>query len=163
MRILVYKRTHPGDPDPTGQFGIGGCMGRVRGLEYDAVIGVGGVGAEPRSYGINGRINWVGVGPKKDWGAAQSIDPRGPLVRFEKYKIWEEQGPPLHVEAPLLARRLYEKGARYVLDLSPAEQREAEILLEFIESTNITATKKATKSDCAAKTRTLKCPPKGRC
>ncbi len=29
LRILTYKRTHIGDPDSIGQFGINDCMGRV--------------------------------------------------------------------------------------------------------------------------------------
>ena len=46
LRILVYKRTHVGDPDVAGRFGINHCMGSVRGYHYDAVIGVGGMGRE---------------------------------------------------------------------------------------------------------------------
>jgi hypothetical protein len=44
MRTLVYKRTHNGDPDAEGRFGIHDCMGQVRSYGYEAVIGVGGVG-----------------------------------------------------------------------------------------------------------------------
>jgi hypothetical protein len=39
MRILTYKRTHVGDPDQDGRFGIYDCMGRVRNYPFDAVIG----------------------------------------------------------------------------------------------------------------------------
>ena len=42
MRTLIYKRTHPGDPDEKGRFGICDCMGRVRAWDFEAVIGVGG-------------------------------------------------------------------------------------------------------------------------
>jgi hypothetical protein len=38
MRTLIYKRTHTGDPDASGCFGIFDCMGRVRALDFDAVI-----------------------------------------------------------------------------------------------------------------------------
>ena len=64
MRILTYKRTHPGDPNPEGIVGIADCMVKVRGYDYDAVIGVGGTGAEPQSHGIDGKITWIGVHPK---------------------------------------------------------------------------------------------------
>lgn len=47
MRILAYKRTHTGDPDANGVFGVNDCMGRVRSLEFDAVIGVGGLVRSP--------------------------------------------------------------------------------------------------------------------
>ena len=39
MRTLIYKRTHPGDPDAKGRFGIYDCMGRVRAWDFEAVIG----------------------------------------------------------------------------------------------------------------------------
>ncbi len=68
MRILTYKRTHTGDPNASGLFGVSDCMGRVRDLNYDAVIGIGGIGAEPRSYRIDGKITWVGVSPNKSFG-----------------------------------------------------------------------------------------------
>ena len=35
MRILTYKRTHTGDPDPSGRFGIYDCMGHVRDYDCD--------------------------------------------------------------------------------------------------------------------------------
>lgn len=40
MKILTYKRTHTGDPDNSGHFGISDCMGVVRSYEYDAVLGL---------------------------------------------------------------------------------------------------------------------------
>jgi hypothetical protein len=51
----VYKRTHPGDPGPEGVFGIQDCMGAIRARDFDAVIGDGDTGDEPRFYGIDGR------------------------------------------------------------------------------------------------------------
>ena len=35
MRILTYKRTHTGDPDHLGRFGVNDCMGGVRNLRFD--------------------------------------------------------------------------------------------------------------------------------
>ena len=40
MQTLIYKRTHKGDPDKQGRFGIHDCMGRVRSRDFDAVIGM---------------------------------------------------------------------------------------------------------------------------
>ncbi len=162
MRILIYKRTHRGDPNRFGRFGVYGCMGAVRGFEYDAVIGVGGMGREPRLCGIAGRINWIGIGPKKIWrGNASCIDSRGPQVKFEKFSLWESLGPLLHEEAPLLARRLYEKKARYLLGgLTATEQREAEALLGLIDNNYGASCRSspATNSIAAAK-----CPSLGSC
>ena len=41
MRILTYKRTHKGDPDNRGVFGINDCMGAIRNRKFDAVVGIG--------------------------------------------------------------------------------------------------------------------------
>src|SRR5262249_54001126 len=66
MRTLIYKRTHHGDPDPeTGEFGCNDCMGTVRCWKFDAVIGIGGIGAEPKRYGIAGKLTWIGIGARK--------------------------------------------------------------------------------------------------
>lgn len=62
-RILVYKRTHNGDPNEDGVFGCNDCMRTVRDRDFDAVIGIGGITAE--KYKINGKINWIGINPKE--------------------------------------------------------------------------------------------------
>ncbi len=62
-RILVYKRTHPHDPGVGGVFGNQDCMGQVRGFNYGVVVGIGGIGAEARSHGIDRRLNWIGIEP----------------------------------------------------------------------------------------------------
>lgn len=75
MRVPVYKRTHPDDPDTNGCFGAQDCMGMIRARRFDAVIGVGGLGQEPRSHQIAGKINWIGIGTRRgEWFR------RGPLV-----------------------------------------------------------------------------------
>lgn len=52
-------RTHNGDPDRFGRFGMNDCMGRVRARQFDAVVGVSGIGAEPKSVEIAGKVNWI--------------------------------------------------------------------------------------------------------
>lgn len=119
MRILIYKR----------RFGNGGCMGRVRDFPFDAVIGVGGISRQPTRQGIAGKINWAGRNPKKSKNWADS---RGQLVSFdpEDFRLFEQQGPPLHQEAPLLAKRILRSNSRFVFrSLNPAEQKEAEQLI----------------------------------
>jgi hypothetical protein len=126
MRILTYKRTHIGDPDPAGRFGINDCMGRVRNWNFDAVIGVGGYGSEPQSYGIEGRVNWVGLNPKR----RPHPEGYGQIVTFEFFVLLEANGPSLLDIAPSLARRMYEKKARVLLkSYSPEEKAEAEALI----------------------------------
>lgn len=85
MRTLIYKRTHPGDPDAEGRFGIHGCMGRVRNRDFEAVIGVGGIGAEPRSHEINGKVTWIGIGPHRRAGD----DARAPVITFDRFLLFE--------------------------------------------------------------------------
>lgn len=129
MRILTYKRTHTGDPDEGGGFGIKDCMGRVRNWNFDAVIGVGGIGPEPRSHDIEGRVTWLGRNP------AWHPHPLGygQIVTFASFVLLDSSGPRLVGLAPLLARRMYEKGARVLLKSYSAEEKaEAEVLLETL-------------------------------
>ena len=128
MRILTYKRTHVGDPDQDGRFGIYDCMGRVRNYAFDAVIGIGGIGQEPKSFGIDRKINWVGINPKRRPSASSN----GVEVTFEKFLRLEEHGPLLETLAPSLARRMYERGARILLkNYTDLERREATAILRW--------------------------------
>lgn len=131
MRILTYKRTHIGDPDLDGRFGVNYCMGRVRDYRYDAVIGVGGTGATPRKEGIARKLNWVGIGPTRHSAPSK----RASEVTFEHFLYLEEEGPLLSELAPNLAERLYNRGPRFILrSYSEAELREAFGILEWSRS-----------------------------
>lgn len=128
MRILTYKRTHVGDPDNFGRFGINDCMGRVRNFRYDAVIGVGGTGYEPRSHRIDRKINWVGINPKR---ISHIPGYRGGIIEFEQFILLENNGPLLEILAPNLARKIY-RGGRYILDAySETEKAEAVAVIEW--------------------------------
>lgn len=111
MRVLVYKRTHTGDPDAKGCFGVYDCMGRVRGYHFDAVIGVGGIGHEPQAHGIAGKVNWIGIGPHKVSVGGKS----GPEVTFDHFRDFGADGPDFRELAPALAERMYANNARYLL------------------------------------------------
>lgn len=126
MRILVYKRTHPGDPDDLGRFGIHDCMGRVRRREFDAVIGVGGIGAESSSHALDGKVNWIGIGPRK---CERGL--RGPIVTFERFVLFESRGPSFLELAPTLSRRMYGRNARTVMPFDPIELREVHCILKL--------------------------------
>jgi hypothetical protein len=127
-RTLIYKRTHEGDPDPDkGVFGGKGCMGQVRGWKFDAVIGVGGMGREPKKHGIYQKLTWVGIGPHT------TGDSRCPLVTFDHF-LYCEPMPLLKNLAPNLAKRMYDGKVRVILDsssLSAAEQRDVQGILEL--------------------------------
>lgn len=127
MRTLIYKRTHHGDPDVHGQFGIYDCMGRVRGWSFGAVIGVGGMGAESRSHGLDGRVNWIGIGPHQ-----RSAGKRGPIVTFDHFWFRGSDGPSFEKLAPQLAHRIYSRNVRVLMNgLSAAEQKEVDNLLKL--------------------------------
>ncbi|MBI2987390.1 MAG: hypothetical protein HYY45_11540 [Deltaproteobacteria bacterium] len=109
MQMLIYKRTHSGDPDPaTGVFGNHNCMRTVRGWLYEAVIGVGGVGGRAERNGIARRLTWVGIGPHKTGNL------RRPKVKFDHFWYKGDKGPLLKDRAPLLADRLYNKNVRLI-------------------------------------------------
>ena len=128
MRTLVYKRTHSGDPDASGRFGVYDCMGRVRAWNFEAVIGVGGIGREPESYGLDTKVNWIGIGPHKRAAA----DKRGPIVTFDHFIYYGPAGPDFVKAAPALARRIYSRNVRALMDgATPTEAREIAKLLEL--------------------------------
>jgi len=112
-RILIYKRTHRGDPDKFGRFGIEGCMGRVRNFPFDAVIGVGGISGWPVSQGIARKVNWVGRRPHR---AANPKDERGDLVTFKRgdFLVLEDQGPLLASMSGVLAAAVYGTRNRFL-------------------------------------------------
>lgn len=128
MRILVYKRTHTGDPGLEGIFGVNGCMGRIRNLAFDAVIGIGSLRPWHDSIEIAGRINWVGISPVE-----VGHDGRGRQLQFAKFRLFEGAGPRVSDVAPSLAEYYYGRNPRFVMDgLGEQQRREAEkILAEF--------------------------------
>jgi hypothetical protein len=122
LHILTYKRTHNGDPDVYGCFGIHDCMGSVRDLPFDAVIGVGGIGGEARASGIAGKINWIGIGPSK----LDNPNKRGPEVTFDHFLYYGTDGPDFSAAAPALAKRIYDYNVRVLLyDYTSTEYSEA--------------------------------------
>jgi hypothetical protein len=125
LRVMIYKRTHTGDPTPDGIFGLSDCMGRVRAREFDAVIGVGGLSAEPRSHGIDGRVTWVGVGARR--GASIPVGHRGPIIEFDRFRLFEQSGPRLDSMAPALARHLFGIHRRVVMSDGLNESMQNEI------------------------------------
>jgi len=126
MKTLIYKRTHHGDPDEQGVFGINDCMGQVRAWNFEAVIGVGGLGPEPRSHGLDGKVNWIGIGPHKRAVAGK----RGPVVTFDNFVFYGSSGPDFETLAPALAERIYSRNVRVTMnDLSATEQAEVKRIL----------------------------------
>ena len=104
MNTLIYKRTHTGDPNEKGTFGCDDCMGRVRRWSFDAVIGVGGKSPDRGDEDIARKINWIGIIPHK----TEKPGLKGPLVKFECFRRYEETGPYLKTLAPNLFRYMFE-------------------------------------------------------
>jgi hypothetical protein len=116
MRTLIYKRTHSGDPDPeSGVFGNHDCMGTVRGRLFDAVIGIGGIGSEPKRWRIAGKLTWVGIGPHKIY---EPDHPHSPRVAFDHFWYLGERGPLLEIVYPALANHMYGTNRRQVMHSS---------------------------------------------
>ena len=106
MRTLIYKRTHIGDPDTeTSVFGNNDCMGSVRERQFDAVIGIGGMGPEPKGHDIAGKLNWVGICPIYAGRHARS---GATQLRFRHFKYFEQGGPVMRQKYPTLAARMYD-------------------------------------------------------
>lgn len=130
MKVLIYKRTHKGDPDSTGIFGIQDCMGRVRDWNYDAVIGIGGKAPWIEDKDIKFKINWIGLGPKKIEGTE-----RGSAVVFSNFGLYEENGEDIEVNYPQLFNYMYSSRKRF--DMSPAlpeeVYREVQSILDSVK------------------------------
>jgi len=118
MRVLVYKMTHDGDPDANGCFGAQDCMGRIRKRDFDAVIGIGGMGREAQSYGFAGKIIWVGIGPHKT--AMHGM--RGPSVRFQHLVDFGNDGLKFRQVAPKLGKHLCSSRMRHLMLNSLSEE-----------------------------------------
>ena len=158
--VLVYKRTHPGDPDLTGVFGVEDCMGRVRWVEADVVIGIGGIGPEARSYGIDGRLSWIGIGARRENVPADWIGWRGPLVTFKLFRLWEETGPLLSKVAPALFKRFCNsKAPRYATEFSKPEERDIKRLIAMARRKSSTKTSMTSSQKTQGKCR----PRRGSC
>jgi len=129
LNTLIYKRTHKGDPDQSGRFGVDDCMGRVRSWAFDSVIGVGGKRPDPGHEGIALKVNWVGIGSSKS-----DIGKKGPLVQFQFFVLPEEAGPELQELAPQLFHYMFVKQhVRAVLsqNLPPTLQHEIQGILRW--------------------------------
>jgi len=128
-RVLIYKRTHEGDPDPKmGVFGNKKCMKRVRSWDFDAVIGVGGLRPWPKYTSIACKLTWIGIGAHKDEIGKDGYH----LVTFDQFWYQGENGPLLEKRAPMLARRLFRKKARVLLVTSASAQwREVKKILSL--------------------------------
>lgn len=98
MKILIYKRTHRGDPDERGIFGVEDCMGHIRNYDYKAVIGVGAKYPLKGNEDLKFKINWVGLCPKQE----QSINRRGHFIIFRYFKLYEEEGKDMEIFYPNL-------------------------------------------------------------
>ncbi|MCP3673516.1 MAG: hypothetical protein GY829_03460 [Gammaproteobacteria bacterium] len=109
--ILVYRRTHTGDPDDRGIFGINDCMKSVRDWSYDAVIGIGGIAPWREDIDIAKKVNWIGINPT-------SHDPNfygrdalgGKWITFEKFLLLDGSGPLVEDCAPKLYKYMFEQG-----------------------------------------------------
>jgi hypothetical protein len=135
LNTLIYKRTHKGDPDKSGIFGIHDCMGSVRAWGFDAVIGVGVKNPDRGSEGIASKINWIGINPYRadassaEWNGARRPDWsttfRGPLVRFDRFVFRDDEGPYLETLAPSLFCHLFKDAKHFVMSKNlPREMQE---------------------------------------
>jgi len=152
MRVLIYKRTHSGDPNPeSGVFGCNGCMGQVRGYQYDAVIGVGGISAWPQREGIAGRLTWIGVNPHK------TGDSTCPLVTFDHFRYDGGSGELVRNIAPRLFARIYRKNVRLIMSNSLTDAERAEVTDILRRASNAPPSGQTTKCRIVKRPR---CPPK---
>ena len=123
LNTLIYKRTHRGDPDKSGTFGVHDCMGQARNWNFDAVIGVGGKSPWVGHENIALKINWIGIEANKT-----EAGKRGPLVSFKHFCLYDEKGPALKTLAPKVFKYMFdEQNIRAVLSRSLPSDMQVEI------------------------------------
>jgi len=84
------------------------------------------MGAEPKSHGLAGKVNWIGLGPRRRAAAAK----RAPIITFDHFLFFGSDGPSFLKLAPQLASRIYSKNVRVPMDrLDRRERVEVERLL----------------------------------
>ncbi|MCA9074107.1 MAG: hypothetical protein KDA93_03670 [Planctomycetaceae bacterium] len=112
-------------------------MGKIRDREFDAVIGVGGISHKPRMIGIDGKVNWIGIGPRKTVEyCKQGYD--ATIVRFEYFQDFgmfnDVKMPAFRKQAPRLSRRMYVGNVRHCIvdETHRAEFREVVKLLKLV-------------------------------
>ena len=129
MRVLIYRRTHVGDPCQCGIFGVHNCMKSCRSLPYDTVIGIGGVGQWAKSEDIARRLTWVGIGPHK-----HPVTGPAPNVTFDHFCLMDTKGPLLDECAPLLAKHMFQRERiprwSWLASRPPEIQQEVDALLQ---------------------------------
>jgi hypothetical protein len=133
MNTLIYKRTHKGDPNESGVFGIHDCMGQVKRWSFDAVIGVGGKSPWHDHEDIALKINWIGISPCK----TEVPGLNGPHVKFDCFVLLEGTGPDLEKLAPKLFRYMFtDRHVRFVMSRNlPTEmQKEVETILTWAKT-----------------------------
>ena len=158
MRTLIYKRTHEGDPHPyTGVFGNNDCMGRVRGWDFDAVVGVGGTAPWRGDEGIARKLTWVGLGAWK----RQTEQRRGPLVMFKHFLYKGKDGPLLEDIAPALATLLYDKNPSLRVITSSSLSAEEQLDVERILS--LATNSPPSRREESFRPTTTKCRPNSSC
>lgn len=137
MRVLIYKRTHKGDPDSDGIFGVRDCMGSVRNWKYDAVIGIGGKSPWKQDVDIKYKINWIGLEPKR-------IVPteRGDRVVFAHFELYEEKGKSIKDNFPNLFEYMYGNKKRFDMSFDMPENVLIEVM-EILKSVKNSAPSKA--------------------
>jgi len=131
-------------------------MGSVRARQFDAVIGVGGIGAEPRSVGIAGKVNWIGIGPRRHPGI------RGPIISFDRFKDFGTAGPDLVAIAPALADRIYGRNVRSMMHTIVQRRDEVTRILELAESSPASLKRSGRVGACSFGEAMPRCP-KPRC
>lgn len=127
MKVLIYKRTHKGDPDIQGIFGNQDCMGRMREWNFDAVIGIGGNSPWKEDRDIRHKINWIGLGPKKS-----GSNERGASIVFSHFALFEEKGMDIEQNFPHLFRYMYQSRKRFDMSKVLPENvfQEVKLMLE---------------------------------
>ena len=124
-------------------------------MSFDAVIGIGGGRPDRGHEDLAMKINWIGINPRKT--KAHNSTFRGPLLKFERFVLWDERGRDLKTKAPYLFTFMFEEQEspfrRYFMSqfLPIKMQEEVATILKLAYN------QKSTQSRISEKTPSTKC------
>jgi hypothetical protein len=95
---------------------------------------LGGLSSKPLSVGIDGRINWVGVGPKGS--DSVPVGYRGPIVEFDRFALFDQSGPKLQSIAPALAHHIFGIHRRVIMSDGVNDTIQCEIKKSLLSPTH---------------------------
>jgi hypothetical protein len=129
-------------------------MQKLRNIDFDAVIGIGGIGEEAKANKIAGKINWIGIGPHR-W---KEPGKNGDVIKFDTFLDYGTNGPDFRQLAPKLAHDSYTRNVRQ-MKVAPNDGSKYEEACEILLTADKLVAAQRTIVDCQNVKSSKRCKP----